>query len=50
LIDEIVSRVTDQTDAVRQEAADELRENDDGIAGECNPQPRAKFMVGVCDH
>ena len=50
LIDEIVSRVADQADAVRQKAADKLSDDDDRVAGERNPQPGAEFMVGVRDH
>ena len=50
LVDEVVSSVPDQADAVRQEAADELRDDDDRIEGEGDPQSGTKFMIGVRDH
>ena len=39
LIDEIVTCISNQADAVREEAADEFRNDNDGIAGERDPQP-----------
>lgn len=51
LIDEVVACIADQPDAVREEASDKLRrDDDDGVEGERDPQSGAEFMVGVGNH